>query len=129
MTPTPTYAIVMAGGSGTRFWPLSRPERPKQLLPLAGGTESLLAATVRRAAEVTTLERVLVVTSEALLATIGDKGLLGSSYGSAPPEVPAAVIQWLATESEAKDLLGKTIYAQSFCRKRNLVPGWPPSEA
>ncbi len=69
-----------------------------------------------------------VVTSEALLATLGDKGLLESRYGSAPPEVPAAVIRWLATEKEAKDLLGKTVYAQSFCRKRGLVPGWPPSK-
>ena len=30
------WAAVLAGGSGTRFWPLSTPERPKQLLPLAG---------------------------------------------------------------------------------------------
>jgi NAD(P)-dependent dehydrogenase (short-subunit alcohol dehydrogenase family) len=69
-----------------------------------------------------------VVTSEALLATIGDRGLLGTRFGSAAPEVPAAVIRWLATESEAKDLLGKTVYAQSFCRKRGLVPGWPALE-
>ena len=70
-----------------------------------------------------------VVASEALLATLGDRGLLETSYGSAPPEVPAAVIRWLATEEEAKGMLGKTIYAQSFCRKRGLVPGWPPSKA
>jgi NAD(P)-dependent dehydrogenase (short-subunit alcohol dehydrogenase family) len=69
-----------------------------------------------------------VVTSEAMLALLGDKGL-ENRYGSAPPEVPAAVIRWLATEAEAGDLLGKTIYAQSFCRKKGLVPGWPPSEA
>ena len=31
-----TWAVILAGGSGTRFWPLSTPERPKQLLPLAG---------------------------------------------------------------------------------------------
>jgi len=30
------WAAILAGGSGTRFWPLSTPERPKQLLPLAG---------------------------------------------------------------------------------------------
>lgn len=70
-----------------------------------------------------------VVTSESLLVTLGKKGLLEKGYGSAPPEVPAAAIRWLATESEAEALLGKTIYAQSFCRKRGLVPGWPPSEA
>ena len=65
---TRAFTIVMAGGSGTRFWPLSRAGRPKQLLPLAGGDESLLAATVRRATQVTRPEDVLVVTSERLAA-------------------------------------------------------------
>ena len=41
------YPVIMAGGSGTRFWPLSRRSRPKQFLALAGDTP-LLAATVRR---------------------------------------------------------------------------------
>jgi mannose-1-phosphate guanylyltransferase len=41
------YPVIMAGGSGTRFWPLSRKARPKQFLPLAGDAP-LLAATVRR---------------------------------------------------------------------------------
>ena len=41
------YAVVLAGGGGTRLWPASRRARPKQLLQLAG-SESLLAATVRR---------------------------------------------------------------------------------
>ena len=43
------YAVIMAGGAGTRFWPASRELRPKQILALAGNDdESLLAATVRR---------------------------------------------------------------------------------
>ena len=41
------YPVVMAGGSGTRFWPLSRKDRPKQFLALAGEAP-LLAATVAR---------------------------------------------------------------------------------
>jgi mannose-1-phosphate guanylyltransferase len=41
------YPVVMAGGSGTRFWPLSRRSRPKQFLALAGD-EPMLAATVNR---------------------------------------------------------------------------------
>jgi mannose-1-phosphate guanylyltransferase len=41
------YVVVMAGGGGTRLWPLSRPERPKPFLPLLGD-ETLLQATVRR---------------------------------------------------------------------------------
>lgn len=43
------HAVILAGGSGTRFWPASRRDRPKQLLPLAGRQgEPLIAATVRR---------------------------------------------------------------------------------
>lgn len=41
------YAVIMAGGGGTRLHPLSRPERPKPFLPLAGD-ETLLQATARR---------------------------------------------------------------------------------
>ena len=43
------YAVILAGGGGTRLWPLSRPERPKPFLPLLGD-ETLLQATVRRLA-------------------------------------------------------------------------------
>lgn len=61
------YAVIMAGGAGTRFWPASRSSRPKQLLPLAGGSEeTLLAATVRRLAPLVTEDRVVVVTGEHL---------------------------------------------------------------
>jgi mannose-1-phosphate guanylyltransferase len=41
------HAVVMAGGSGTRFWPLSRVKRPKQFLPLTGG-DALIVETVKR---------------------------------------------------------------------------------
>lgn len=43
------YAVILAGGGGTRLWPLSRPERPKPFLPLVGD-DSLLQRTVRRIA-------------------------------------------------------------------------------
>jgi mannose-1-phosphate guanylyltransferase len=43
------HAVILAGGSGTRFWPASRRRTPKQLLPLAGAAnEPLIAATARR---------------------------------------------------------------------------------
>jgi mannose-1-phosphate guanylyltransferase len=42
------YAVIMAGGGGTRLHPLSRPERPKPFLPLLKSGETLLQATARR---------------------------------------------------------------------------------
>lgn len=62
------HALVMAGGSGTRFWPASRKARPKQLLPLApGSSDSLLAGTIRRILPLCPPEDIVVVTGEPLL--------------------------------------------------------------
>jgi len=62
------YAVIMAGGAGTRFWPASRADRPKQLLPLAGDpNEALLAATVRRLDPLIPNERVYIATGARLL--------------------------------------------------------------
>ena len=41
------YGVVMAGGSGTRFWPLSRQHRPKQLLNLTGKDAMINEAVAR----------------------------------------------------------------------------------
>ena len=56
-----TYAVIMAGGGGTRLWPVSRRERPKQLLPLLG-KETLFQSTVNRLDKLFPPERILVVT-------------------------------------------------------------------
>ncbi len=57
------YAVIMAGGGGTRLWPISRKERPKQLLPILGD-ETLFQGTVRRLENLFPPERILVVTVE-----------------------------------------------------------------
>lgn len=58
--------VVMAGGSGTRFWPASRRDRPKQLLSLLSD-ETLLAATVARTAPICPPGRTLVITAARLV--------------------------------------------------------------
>jgi mannose-1-phosphate guanylyltransferase len=55
------YVAILAGGSGTRLWPLSRSRRPKQLLPLIGD-RSLIQATVDRVAALVPHECILVIT-------------------------------------------------------------------
>jgi mannose-1-phosphate guanylyltransferase len=55
------HAIIMAGGSGTRFWPKSRRDRPKQLLRLFG-ERTMLQQTVRRIKPLVPSERIVIVT-------------------------------------------------------------------
>src|SRR5687768_13655217 len=63
------HAVIMAGGAGTRFWPLSRAATPKQLLDLAGG-RTMIQATVDRLQGLVPAERTLVVTNRQLVEPI-----------------------------------------------------------
>ena len=60
--PNSLYALILAGGSGERFWPLSRRSRPKQLLRLAGD-RTLLEQAVARLAGLVPPERLLILTN------------------------------------------------------------------
>ncbi|MBL8601500.1 MAG: mannose-1-phosphate guanylyltransferase [Myxococcales bacterium] len=74
------FTVIMAGGSGTRFWPQSRRARPKQFLPLgADGTTPLLTATARRVSGLSPRHRTLVVT----------RADLAAATASALPDLPA----------------------------------------
>ena len=64
-TPHPNphlYAVILAGGSGTRFWPLSRHLYPKQLLRIMGG-ETLIQQTMRRVLGCVTPDHVMISTN------------------------------------------------------------------
>ena len=58
----PIYALILAGGSGERFWPLSRRARPKQLLRLVS-EKTLLEETVARLDGLVPPERILILTN------------------------------------------------------------------
>ena len=102
MTP---WAVVLAGGVGSRFWPLSTPQRPKQLLPLVDASP-LLANTLRRLTPLAPPARTLVLTNASLTDPIG----------ALAPEIPrenliaeprpagtAAALAWAAAEIARRD--------------------------
>lgn len=64
------HAVIPAGGSGTRLWPLSRAGNPKFLHPLTGTAQTLLQATVSRLAGVSPISDTLVVTGVAHAAAV-----------------------------------------------------------
>ena len=77
------HAVIMAGGSGKRFWPQSRRTRPKQVLPI-GGRRPLVAETLARLEGLVPRERTCIVTHESQVAPI-----LGALDVGPPPAVVA----------------------------------------
>jgi len=61
---TNIYVVIMAGGSGTRFWPYSRDAKPKQFLDVLGTGKSLLQMTFDRFNKVTSAENIWIVSNE-----------------------------------------------------------------
>jgi mannose-1-phosphate guanylyltransferase len=68
-TSAPLHVVLLAGGSGTRFWPLSRERRPKQLLALAG-PEPLLTAAWKRARRLAPVSRIWVAAPRRLVSPV-----------------------------------------------------------
>lgn len=72
------YAVVMAGGTGTRFWPVSRKSLPKQLLRIGGG-KTLLTRTVDRISPLVDPDRILIATGD----------LIADKIAAEVPDLPA----------------------------------------
>jgi len=95
------FVLILAGGRGERFWPWSRPERPKQLLPLARGGRTLLGATFERAMGLVKgdRDRVLVMTSADLVRACEREcpgaRVLGEPVGRNTAPAIAAAAAWI----------------------------------
>lgn len=99
------WAVILAGGVGSRFWPLSTPQRPKQLLPLVND-EPLLLNTFNRLNEIVPPERTLVLTNASLTDSIAELApeLPRENIIAEPqPAGTAAALAWAAREIERRD--------------------------
>ncbi|HXW45245.1 MAG TPA: sugar phosphate nucleotidyltransferase [Streptosporangiaceae bacterium] len=100
------YSTILAGGSGTRLWPLSRAGHPKFLHPLTGTDRTLLQATVDRTAELSDPGQVYVVTGTAHAAAIARQ----------LPQVPASNI---LVEPSPKDSCAAISLAAAIIARRD----------
>lgn len=98
------WAVVLAGGVGSRFWPLSTRERPKQLLPLVSDAP-LLADTLERLGPLVPSERTLVLTTAGLARAVAEvvPEVPRSNIIAEPkPSGTAAALAWAALEIERR---------------------------
>ena len=92
------WAVVLAGGVGSRFWPVSTPERPKQLLPLATN-DPLLSDALTRLAPLVPANRTLILTNAGLVDAIAAlaPGIPRENLIAEPrPAGTAAALAWAA---------------------------------
>src|SRR5688572_9042526 len=106
----PLTALILAGGSGTRFWPLSRRRRPKQLLAL-DGERSLLQDTVDRLQPLVPAANVWVVTTAALR----------SAVTAQLPEVPESQILAEPTGRNTAAAIGWALLALPLSLRQGTV--------
>lgn len=100
------YCVIMAGGIGSRFWPMSRQHHPKQFIDILGTGETLLQATYRRVSSIFPPENVLVVTNE-------------DYAGLVEEQLPAIPKNNILAEPQRKNTAPCIAYAAYKIRKRD----------
>ena len=99
------WVVVLAGGVGSRFWPLSTPERPKQLLPLVTD-EPLLLEQLKRVKPLASPKRTLILTNASLVPAIAKlaRPIPRANIIAEPkPAGTAAALAWAANLIRQRD--------------------------
>jgi mannose-1-phosphate guanylyltransferase len=107
----PIYALILAGGSGERFWPLSRRSRPKQLLSLVS-KKALLEETVARLEGLVRPEHILILTNveqeaavRRLLSTVPKENIVSEPDKRDTAAAVALGTGWIAARDHAATML------------------------
>ena len=99
------WCVVLAGGVGSRFWPLSTPTRPKQLLPLVS-TSSMLTDSLSRLALLAEPDHTLILTNASLAEAVRETAPKIPRENVIPEPRPAgtcAALAWAASEIAKRD--------------------------
>ncbi|HWA83672.1 MAG TPA: sugar phosphate nucleotidyltransferase [Fimbriimonadaceae bacterium] len=106
-------AVILAGGSGERFWPLSTPERPKQLLRLSDPERTLLEVARDRAAPIFGVEHLYVVTGSRIGPAIEHSGLIPSGQVFIEPAAKNTLgaLCWAVAQLRARGYPDETVMA------------------
>ncbi len=99
------WVVILAGGVGSRFWPLSTPSLPKQLLPLVTD-KPLLVDTLNRVSTIAPPERTLILTNASLADAVRKACTTvppGNVIAEPKPAGTAAALTWAAAEIERRD--------------------------
>ena len=102
MGQTDTLVIIMAGGQGSRFWPLSRAALPKQFLSISEDGESLIQATVRRILPLVGEKSVRVIAKPSLHTLIQEHVPMATIFGEPAAKNTAACIGLAAVYAQAE---------------------------
>ncbi len=109
---TNNYAVIMAGGIGSRFWPLSNSKRPKQFLDILGTGKTLIQQTFDRLARVCPRENILVVTGQDLYNLVIEQ----------LPEVkPANILTEPFRRNTAPCIAYAAFKIRSMCKDANII--------
>lgn len=109
---TNNYAVIMAGGIGTRFWPLSNSKRPKQFIDILGTGRTLIQQTFDRLKRVCPPENILIVTGQNFLNLVKE-------------QIPEIAVENILTEPFRRNTAPCIAYAaykiKSRCKEANII--------
>ncbi len=113
------YCVIMAGGVGSRFWPFSREEKPKQFLDFFGTGRSLLQMTVDRFRPLIPIENMFIVTNVAYKQMILEQ---------VPDLNEGQILCEPARRNTAPCIAYATAHIRAICRRNCPVPPHPRKE-
>lgn len=116
MVQNNNYCVIMAGGIGSRFWPFSREEKPKQFLDFFGTGRSLLQMTVDRFRPIVPIENMIVVTNVAYKELILE-------------QIPDMHESQILCEPARRNTAPCIAYATAWIKERLRVTGYGLQEA